>query len=147
MQKRIKDRKNNTEAKAFNVIFRYINDVFSINNSQVANWISLILYSLESEKTNTTSSNFTQVVIFLPESNTNKFVITHCPTFDSYYIIGSGESLVYISQIIHYDRACSCMCLYFLQLHFLLGKELFFKQSSYLIFQRVFFSQRSQHLE
>jgi hypothetical protein len=40
--------RQNTKAKAFNLNFRYIHDVLSINNPNFANWIPLLYPQIES---------------------------------------------------------------------------------------------------
>ena len=51
-------KKKNTEAKAFNLTFRFTDDVLSIHRSNLANWIPLIYpKDLEIKETAKTSSS------------------------------------------------------------------------------------------
>ena len=67
--------KHITEAKAFNLTFRYSNDVLSINNPNIANLMSLINQKhiqIKETKETTSSASFLDIYLILD---------TNCKTF------------------------------------------------------------------
>ena len=107
-------------AKAFNLTFRYIDDVISLNNPTFNEYLPLIYPpELEIKETTESRSSASYLDIFL-EFDTNghlstrlydkrddfNFTIINFPNLDSNIPLSPAYG-VYISQLIRYARACS----------------------------------------
>ena len=120
IQQLIKDKKVK-EARSFNLTYRYIDDVLSINNPEFANWIPLIYPpELEIKETTDTASSVSYLDVYLEfdadghlttriydKRDDFNFDIINFPHLSSNIPISPAYG-VYISQLIRYSRACSC---------------------------------------
>ena len=107
-------------AKAFNLTFRYIANVISLNNSRFSDYLSMIyLPELEIKETTESSSSASYLDIFLefdPNGHLStrlydkrddfNFTIINFPHLYSNIPLSPSYG-VYISQLIRYARACS----------------------------------------
>ena len=107
-------------ASTFNLTFRYIDDVISINNSRFSNYLSMIHPpELEIKETTETASSASYLDIYLEfDSNGHlstrlydkrddfNFTIINFPHLISNIPLSPAYG-VYISQLIRYARACS----------------------------------------
>ena len=135
LQTLIKDNKIK-EARSFNLSYRYIDDVLSINNPTFSDWIPLIYPpELEIKETTDTASSVSFLDLYLEFDTSGhlhsriydkrddfNFEIINFPNLSS-NIPTSPAYGVYISQLIRYSRACSCYS-DFLQRHRCLSSKL-----------------------
>ena len=112
LQKLVKDKKIH-EARAFNITYRYIDDVLSINNSRFAEFLPLIYPSeLEVKETTDTTSSSSFLDLYSGQLSTKiydkrgdfNFKIINFPNMCS-NIPASPAYGVYVSQLIRYARA------------------------------------------
>ena len=119
LQKLVKDKKIH-EARAFNITYRYIDDVLSINNSRFAEFLPLIYPpELEVKETTDTASSASFLDLYLEFDDSGQistkiydkrddfnFKIINFPNMCS-NIPASPAYGVYISQLIRYARVSS----------------------------------------
>ena len=121
----------NTETKALNLTFVYIDDVLSINNPNFVNWIPLI-YPKNTTKTASSVSFLdipfkfdTDIQLYTRHHDKRddfNFALINFPHFYSNILTASADG-VYFSELIHYARGCS-LYLDFLQRHRILSTKL-----------------------
>ena len=101
-------------AKTFNSIFRYIDDALSLNNSRIGDYLqSIYSYQFEAQDTTDSQKYASYLDLHLEIDNENSttnvtftFQIVNFP-FINRNIPASPVYGGYISQLIHYSRACN----------------------------------------